>query len=115
PVFQSTPPPGSGRSRRMTYGWSAMLSDLITRINLGPIGFHAFRLRPSMALLALFLVISALRALSVVLALGSRSSVPYGMPFFEQFTGAIGVWVATPIVLAIVRRAPAPRQGWLRL
>jgi two-component system, LytTR family, sensor kinase len=104
---------GASRGPFLEYLGRVMLSDLVTQVTLGPIRFRSLRSGPNLALLALFILVSVLRALAVVLAFGGARSVSIGMPFFEQITGALGVWAATPIVLGLVLAMPKPKRGWL--
>jgi two-component system, LytTR family, sensor kinase len=69
------------------------------------------RLRPALALLALFVGIGLWQGSAVRFAmLGNGSTAPWSRPS----SGALAVWLCLPIIQTAVLNAPGPRAGWAR-
>lgn len=73
------------------------------------------RARPALGLFAFFAAVGLWNGMTVWLTiLGNGGRVHVLEPFVWEMTGALGVWVALPILQAAVLNAPGPRVGWAR-
>src|SRR5689334_8464197 len=74
------------------------------------------RLGPALLFLAIFAAVGFLQASAVRVAMNAESNaLPLFVPYLGHLTGALGAWIALPIVQTAVINAPGPRVGIARM
>lgn len=85
------------------------------RSSVDPTSRARGRARGAIAWLVLCLAVGVVQASAHRIGLSSLGpSVPTWAPYVWHLTGAFGAWLALPVVVAAVRRAPGPRTAPLR-